>query len=299
MDRNALLKVLGSFPARCPIEPEVLAEEDCGRFVRQSVGYSVEQGERIRAFVLIPKGLTDRAPAVFCHHQHAGQFHLGKSEVVGLSGDPDQAFGAELAERGYVVIAPDALGFEDRNWSFPTGEAEYFELASRLVRGRTMLAKVLHDVSVAIDFLETMPEVDRTRIGFLGHSYGGRMAIWAPAIDQRFRASVSNCGCVNYKNSLVREAGIQMEFCVPGILGLGDVEDVVGLVAPRALRIQAASEDKWSRGAEEIVGYARARFPDGALELGIWPGGHVFSKEMRQAAYRFLDRHLAAKQALQ
>lgn len=106
-----------------------------------------------------------------------------------------------------------------------------------MVQGRTMVAKALHDVSIAIDLLETMPEVDCARIGFLGHSYGGRMAIWAPAIDQRFRASVSNCGCVNYKNSLVREAGIQMEFCVPGILRVGDVEDVVGLIAPRALRI--------------------------------------------------------------
>ena len=31
----------------------------------------------------------------------AGQFDPGKSEVVGLAGNPDQAYGAELAERGY------------------------------------------------------------------------------------------------------------------------------------------------------------------------------------------------------
>ena len=39
------------------------------------------------------------------------------SEVVGLKGDADQAYASELAERGYVVIAPDALAFEERNWS--------------------------------------------------------------------------------------------------------------------------------------------------------------------------------------
>ena len=162
---------------------------------------------------------------------------------VGLAGDADQAYGVELAERGYVVIAPDALGFEDRNWSVIAGQAEYYELASRLVRGQTLLGKVLHDVRIALDYLATRPEVDPSRIGFIGHSYGGRMAIWASAFDERIRASVSNCGCLSYRNSLTRDAGIQMAFCVPGILTLGDLEDVLRLVAPRALLIQAAGGD--------------------------------------------------------
>ena len=55
--------------------------------------------------------------------------------------------------------------------------------------------------------------VDPSRIGLIGHSYGGRMAIRASAFDERIRAAVSNCGCVNYRNSLTRDAGIQMAFC--------------------------------------------------------------------------------------
>src|SRR5205085_2456116 len=77
------------------------------------------------------------------------------------------------------------------------GKPEYYELASRLIHGQTLLAKVLHDVRVALDYLATRCEVDPTRIGFIGHSYGGRMAIWASACDERIRAAVSNCGCVN------------------------------------------------------------------------------------------------------
>ena len=73
---------------------------------------------------------------MFCHHQHASNFEIGKSEVVGISGDADQAIGPELARLGYVVIAPDAIGFEERNWSFPTGRAQYFELATRLVNAK-------------------------------------------------------------------------------------------------------------------------------------------------------------------
>lgn len=292
MDRQALKHLLGPFPDRCSLDPVVVETVDCGLYIRETVEYAVEAGERIRSFLLVPKHLDRTAPAVFAHHQHARQFHLGKSEVVGLAGDPDQAYAAELAQRGYIVIAPDALAFEERNWSNPSGEAEYFELATRLVQGRTLLAKCLHDVSVGLDYLLTRPEVDPARIGFIGHSYGGRMAIWVPAMDQRIRASVSNCGCVNYKQSFTHDTGVQMEFCLPGILQLGDVEDVLQLVAPRALLLQATADDKWSRGAEAMFAYAQSSFPSGQLILASWPGDHLFTPEMRENAYRFLNQHL-------
>ena len=292
MDLRSLIDLIGPTPARCPLDPIIVDGVDCGSYVRQTVEYAVEEFERVKSFILLPKNATRPMPAILAHHQHAGQFDLGKSEVVGLAGDPDQAYGAELAERGYVVITPDAIAFEERNWSKIPGQAEYYELASRLVRGETLLGKVLHDARVALDYLTTRREVDKHRIGFIGHSYGGRMAIWAAATDQRIRAAVSNCGCVNYKNSLRRDAGIQMEFCLPGILNAGDVEDVLRLAAPRAMLIQATSDDKWSRGAQDMFDCARSAFPDRQLELRLWPGGHMFSKEMRETAYAFLTHHL-------
>jgi dienelactone hydrolase len=293
MDRQELTQLLGPFPVRCPLNAVVLETVDCGLYVRETIEYAVEADERIKSFLLVPKHIGRTVPAIFAHHQHAREFHLGKSEVVGLAGDPDQAYAAELAQRGYIVIAPDALAFEERNWSNPSGEAEYFELATRLVQGKTLIAKCLHDVSVALDYLETRPEVDPLRIGFIGHSYGGRMAIWAPAIEKRIRASVSNCGCVNYKRSFTHDTGVQVEFCLPGVLQHGDVEDILKLVAPRALLLQATSDDRWSRGAKEMFAYAQSSFPEGKLVLGYWQGGHVFTLEMREAAYRFLEQHLA------
>lgn len=292
MNLKSLIDLIGRTPPRCSLKPTILDDVDCGSYVRQTVEYAVEESERVKSFILLPKNLTGLAPAVLAHHQHAGQFDLGKSEVVGLSGDPDQAYGAELAERGYVVIAPDAIAFEERNWSKIPGQAEYYELASRLVRGETLLGKVLHDVRVALDYLTTRHEVDKRRIGFIGHSYGGRMAIWATAVDERIKAAVSNCGCVNYRNSLTRDAGIQLAFCVPGVLNVGDVEDVLRLAAPRAALIQGAAADKWSRGAQDMFDRVKSVFPDGQLEIRLWPGGHQFSKEMREAAYAFLGRHL-------
>ena len=292
MDRNALFKALGAFPERTPLRSETLESTDCGSYFREKVEYYTEPGEVVRAYVCIPKNRGPKTPAIFCHHQHAHNFVLGKSEVVGLAGDPEQSYAAELAERGYIAFAPDAIGFEERNWSGGSFAAVYFELASRLVTGRTLLAKVLHDASVGIDYLESRNDVDRSRIGFIGHSYGGRMALWAPAFDRRIKASVSNCGCVNYKDSLRRDAGIQMEFCVPNIMQIGDIEDVVALVAPTPLYISVTDQDKWSRGAQHIFDSAAPAFPPEGLKLKIWPGGHVFTTAMREEAYQFLDRHL-------
>ncbi len=296
MDKLLLLSLLGPMPAKVPLQPKVIESVDCGSYIRHKVEYYAEAHDRIPAYLLIPKNLKKPAPAVYCFHQHAGNFALGKSEVVGLAGDPDQAIAVELAERGYITFAPDAIAFEERNWTEDkSGRAEYFELATRLAKGQTLLAKVLHDVSVGIDYLESRPEVDKNRIGFIGHSYGGRMALWAPVFDRRIKVSVSNCGCVNYKDSLSRDIGIQMEFCVPNILKHGDIEDVVRLVAPTPLYISATDDDKYSKNAQYIYDYAQSAFVGSELELKIWPGKHVFTKEMREEAYKFLDKYLTLK----
>lgn len=293
MYKKALLQLVGPFPQKVSLNIKVIESTDCGSYIREKVEYNTEAGDRVPAYVLIPKELKGPTPAIYCYHQHAGNFVLGKSEIVGLAGDPDQALAMELAERGYITFAPDAIGFEERNWApDKSGKTAYFELTTRLVKGSTLLAKVLHDVSVGLDYLESRPDVDKTKIGFIGHSYGGRMAIWSPAFDKRIKVSVSNGGCINYKDSLSRDIGIQMEFCVPHILQYGDIEDVVKMVSPTPLYISATDNDKWSKGAQEIYNYAKSAFANKELKLKIWPGEHIFTKEMREEAYLFLDKYL-------
>ena len=169
---------------------------------------------------------------------------------------------------------------------------ENYELTSCLVRGQTLLAKVLHDTSVGLDYLASRPEIDADRIGFLGHSYGGRMALWLPAIDSRIRATVSHCGCVGYADSLLRGIGIQMEFCVPGLMQHAEIEDVVALLAPTPLLLSAATDDPWSHGAQRIYQAALPAFADSTLQLRLWPGGHAFTQPMREVAYQFLAEYL-------
>lgn len=282
-----ILKLLGPFPKKTELNSEILEEVDCGSYIRQKVSYAVEEGERVNAYLCIPKKLNSMTPAIFCHHQHHGQFEFGKGEVVGLLGDTDQAYAKELAERGYITFAPDAIAFEERQ-----AGGEYFELSSRLIQGKTLMAKVIHDASVGLDYLVSRSEVDANRIGFIGHSYGGRMALWLPAFDDRIRVSVSNCGCIDYRHSLTHDTGIQMEFCIPQFMEKFDIEDVVINFKNCPLLISAGSDDKWSRGYTELFEAIRTK-GNNNVELKVYPSGHAFTDDMRQYAYNFLDKNLA------
>lgn len=294
MDKTRLLQLLGEWPSKSPLSSAVVDQVDCGDYIRERVEYDTEPGERISAFVLVPKHKPGRnAPAVFCHHQHANNFALGKSEVVGLAGDPDQALAVELVRRGYVVLAPDALGFEDRNYAAGVIERQW---AHRLVAGKTLLAKVLHDVGVGLDYLQTRIEVGSDRFGFVGHSYGGRMAIWVPTVDDRVVVSISHCGALTYRDSISLDHPIQPEFCVPGILSYGDLPDIARLQGA-FLYLSSTTDDKWSPSASTIYEEASQHRDRGSITLRLWPGNHVFTEEMRQAAYDYLDQHLRPEPA--
>src|SRR4051794_10832902 len=90
-----LIQVIGPFPEKVALSSETLSTEDCGKYWRKKISFYSEQNDRVPAYLLVPKHLNGRAPAIYCHHQHAGNWKIGKREVVGIEGDPDQALGHE------------------------------------------------------------------------------------------------------------------------------------------------------------------------------------------------------------
>lgn len=77
--------------------------------------------------------------------------------------------------------------------------------------------------------------------------------MWAPAWDDRIRASVSNCGCITYRESFTHDAGVQAEFVVPGFAVDHDLEDVVAAAEQCAHLVIAAQADTRSRGARDLA----------------------------------------------
>ena len=165
-------------------------------------------------------------------------------------------------------------------------------LVNRLMDGRTLLGKVLFDMSVGIDILTSLEEVNAEQVGFIGHSYGGRLAMFAPVFDKRIRVAVSSCGSTSFGQMVADESGIQFDFVVPGLLKYGDLADVVRLVDPASLLILGCENDRWSQEIDSLVQLAATAFTEGVLEAAVFPGKHQFSLAMREQAYGFFDTFL-------
>jgi dienelactone hydrolase len=309
-----MTQLLGRWPQPAPLAARVEERVDLGDVVRLRVSYEVESAERVPAYLLLPGDLRpgERRPGVFAHHQHAGQFHLGKSEVAGLAGDPEQAYALELARRGYVVLAPDAICFEERGPhrghldpppdQAPGRDFERFEFTRRILHGSCLQTKLVWDMRRGLDYLQSRPDVDPDRLGCIGHSLGGQQTLFLAALDERVRAAVSSCGFASMR-AVLRE-GINHNFgaYVPGWLEHGDVGDLLAGVAPRAFLALNGAADRIFPidGLHDSYAVARPAYAaaGGAerLDLGVYPGGHGFTAEMRARAYAWLDRWLRGEQ---
>lgn len=291
MNIENIKKALGPSPEKCPTNGKVVESVTFKNYIREKIAYHVESDEVVFAYLLKPirEGIY---PTIICHHQHHSDRVYGKEEPTGINGNENLFYGEELVKLGYITFMPDSLAYGERRGKEDPIGYNYWQMATRLVQGKTLLAKNIHDIMQGIDYLETRQDVDQERIGFIGHSFGGRMGIWSAAFDKRIKATVCNCGCISYKESLSRDAGIQLEFVIQGILQKMDIEDVVSHIAPNHLLISGTSDDKWSRGIEQIYHKAKPHFHKGNLELLKYEGGHVFTKKMRRNAYDYLNRFL-------
>lgn len=272
---------------------QVTGSVACEGFVRQPIRYGSPDGDVIPAYLAIPDG-AGPFPAVVVFHQHAGQRHLGKSEVFGIAGDRWQAFGPALARRGWVVLAPDSVAFEDRRRT-GTGreprpadaDEHYNELAYRLVTGDTLARKVLADAAIATSVLAAMPAVDAGRLGALGHSYGGNTVLFHAALDERIRYACASGAACTYRRKMTEGTGIEMAEVIPGFAAKFDIDDLVRAIAPRSLLVVSADADPYSADACGIVASARSQFAalGAAANLGHlrFPGGHPLNRASYQA----------------
>lgn len=258
-------------------------------YQRIRISYTSQEGDPIPAFLLVPQGNGPFA-AVLVHHQHHGQRHLGKSEVCDLAGDPLQAFGPVLAKQGIVVLAPDSICFEDRRSNRTGIEADegdvdqhYNEMCYRLLRGDTLMRKVLSDSAQGISLLRAHPLVDRERIGMMGHSYGGNTALFHGALDERIRFACASGAACTYGYKMKHQVGIEMAEVIPGFAARFDIPDLIACFAPRPILLVSATKDPFSQDADAIVIAAKER----GIALGIedriehkrYEGEHAITQE--------------------
>ncbi len=284
--RSRLAELLGFTVPPVP-DLVVHAERERDGYVEQTVTYAGHEGD-VPALLLVPEQPCGAGVVVL--HQHNGQWHLGKSEVAGLAGDPLQAFGPSLARAGIVVLAPDAVGFEDRRHTGPGIDEreddwlQYFnEMAYRMVSGRLLVTAVLGDAACGLSMLIGDERVEGSRVGVLGHSYGGNVTIMLAALDERVRFACASASACSYRRRMLDRTPIEFAHVIPGILELTDIGQLVELIAPRPLLLLSATEDRYSADTPQIVkvaahAYSEAGAPQ-ALQHYRAQGGHALTKE--------------------
>ena len=228
-------------------------------FDRERIEYRGLEGDVIPAFLFTPNGRATRG-GVVVFHQHNGEFHLGKSEVAGTTGDAFQAFGPALARRGLAVLAPDAITFEDRRAAVQGTEPDRYDwlqhynaMSHRLLQGDLLMRKCLDDAQRAISVLLQATGIDDARVGVAGHSYGGTTALYHAAVDARCRfACISGAVC-SFQTRLREGTGILMFETVPGLAGLLGHHDLLSAIGPRPAMVVSGTQDKYSRDADQVV----------------------------------------------
>lgn len=302
--RDRLLAGLGGpWPEPSPLKPQILETTQHAGYRIEKLTYEAEPDDPIPALLLVPDGVTSSnpAPGICVWHQHAGQWHLGKTEPAGLAGNPMHHTGAALAKEGYVVLCPDALGFEEREQGYRQKgrNLERYLFLKYVVAGKCMAWKNILDMKRAVDYLASRGEVDANNLGCYGHSMGSTHVWLVGPWEPRLKASVGNCCLPTYRGIHREEILHCFPNFVPGIYPHGDTPDIAGLIAPRALHLNFGETDggtpiadvAWS--VETIQRAYEAQHVEDKFSYFIETGtGHVLSDAMWERTKGFFARHL-------
>lgn len=304
----AMQQVMGDLPGKerqIPLNLQVVDEQDSDTFLRHKITFTPEPNDRLMAWLLIPKVLLNnrdkKAPAMLCLHQTT---QIGKDEPAGLGGNPNLHYAKELAERGYVTLAPDYIGGDlpEVGIKGGFGESRTDPYALGYVSG-TM--KGIWNHMRAIDILQALPFVDGNRIGVIGHSLGGYNALFVAAFDERLKVVVTSCGFTSFakyrggdltgwshRGHMPRIATVYAKN--PKMMPF-EFSEVLGAIAPRALFINAPLHDDIFdvAGVGDCVAAALpvyALFGEGHGIVVHHPCcKHDLPPEVRKAAYRFVS----------
>lgn len=296
-----------------PFVPQVIAEQDRGSYVARQVVFNLTAESRVRALLLVPKA-AGKHPAALMLHDHGAKFDIGKEKLITTWNDPareasskawaEKSFsgrlpGDALAQRGYVVLAVDALGWGDRGPM--TADAQQALAANMFNLGSSMAGAMAAEDVRAAAFLASLPEVDTRRVAAIGFSMGAFRAWQVAALSDDIKAVVA----VNWmatteglmvpgNNQLRGSSAWQMLH--PGLLRYMDFPDVASLAAPKPALFFTGAQDKLFPLESARQAFAKMRRvwqawdAETRFDARVLPGGHVFPREVQDAAFDWLER---------
>lgn len=247
---------------RTPLRAAIHEVREFPQYRRETVRFESRPGLEVFAYLLTPEkaavsGEAERRgkiPAVLCLPGHG----RGVDSIVGVAEDGSQRpFGAwaeyqadfalQCVAHGYAALAIEQISFGRRRDAQANRAGSGASSCNRdspaaLMLGETMTGWRVWDAMRALDYLQSRPDVDGSRLATMGISGGGLTSLWTAALDERVKVAVVS----GYLNSF-RDSILAVDHCidnyVPGILNVIEMDDLPGLVAPRALFAESGSRD--------------------------------------------------------
>ena len=307
--RAALVDTLGlaRFP-RAPLTATPVFRHERDGFLHEKLILRTGPHTVMPVHILHPQHVrTPKTVLAFAGHGY------GVADIVGLWEDGStrrtpsgyhKDFGVALCHAGFTVVAPEISCFGERQTDFSSVDTQLGQdipstcthtamLAFHL--GTSVPAMRVHDALRLVDYLETRADIDTQRIGAMGISGGGMHTLFSAAIDKRITSAVIS-GYVSYW----RDSIFAMHHCacnfVPGLAAHGEMTDLLALLAPRPLCIEAGTRDPIFpiasvRAATQTVRSHYAVFgASQVIETDFFEGRHEIHGTV---AYDFLRRTLA------
>ncbi len=280
--RKRILFSAGLLPApeKTPLHPRIGGKTVHEDYSVENVLLETYPGYYLGGNLYRPAGKTGPFPAVVSPHGH---WRYGRFENSEIGSVPARA--VNLARQGYVVFTYDMVGWND-TMQLPHGFAGPRE---ELWLIGALGVQLWNSIRV-VDYLESLAEVDASRIAATGASGGGTQTFLLAAVDERIRYAAP----VNMV-SFIMQGGSRCENAPLLRIDTHNVE-FAALFAPKPMMLVAATGD-WT------VNTPREEFPavqaiyrlfDAAanVESEQFDSPHNYHRDSREAVYRFFGKHV-------
>ena len=297
---------------------QVIGEERRDGYTARKILFNVNAYSRILAYLLVPDG-KGPFPAVNMLHDHGGHLFIGKEKMVrpfdvdtAVVNDADrwveklydgQYVGDYFARNGYVVFSADAPMWGERGREEGVDRSKYDIICGNMMMlGRDLSAFMTYDDISGTDFLASLPQVDKDRIGCMGCSMGAYRAWMLAALSDKISAAASICWMTTTDVQMSvkdkkREYG-GFANCIPALRQWLDYPHIASLACPKPMLFINGTRDHLfpidgTRSAFNIMRDVwRSQKVDSELETELWDVPHSCGKALQQRALEFFDKKL-------
>lgn len=295
---------------------QVIGEERRDGYTARKILFNVNAYSRITAYLLIPDG-KGPFPAVNMLHDHGGHLYIGKEKMVrpfdvdtAVVNDADrwveklydgQYAGDYFARNGYVVFSADAPMWGERGREEGVDRSKYDIICGNMMMlGRDLSAFMTYDDITGTEFLASLPEVDKSRIGCMGCSMGAYRAWMLAALSDKIAAAASICWMtvtdvqMSVKDKKREYGGFAN--CIPALRQWLDYPHIASIACPKPMlfingtRDHLFPVDGTHSAFSTMHDVWRSQNVDSALETELWDVPHSCGKALQQRVLEFFNK---------